>query len=103
MCLYVWGMTRVQTGPCIHLLHEDPLGLTTRRHDTALRTAILIDTRTDNDTVNGIAVCEGLVQKFEDNGSYAFAAGVAVTTSVESVAVAIWIYHSVLWVIVVRN
>lgn len=63
MCLYVRGMTWVQTGPCIHLLHEDSLGIAARRHNAALRTAILVDTRADDDTVNGVAVGKGLVQE----------------------------------------
>lgn len=97
MCLYVRGMARVQTGLCIHLLHENPLGLTTRRHDAALSTAILVDTRTDDDAVNGIAVSKGLVQELEYDGSYAFTTGVAVATCIESVAVAIGVDHSVGW------
>lgn len=95
MCLYVRGMARVKTGLCIYLLHENPLGLTARRHDAALRTAILVDARTDDDAVDGIAVSKGFVQELEDDGGNAFTTGVAVATCVKSVAVAIGVDHSV--------
>lgn len=95
-------MARVKTGFCIYLLHENPLGLAARRHDAALRTTILIDTRTDDNAMNGIAVGKSLVEELEDDGGNAFTAGVAVATCVESIAVSIGVDHSVVWMIIVR-
>ncbi len=77
----------------VHRLGQRRLGICIRELD-ALRPAVLVDTRVDNDGLDGVVVLDGLVQPFEDDGGSALAAAVAVTPVVKDVALTVGVHHS---------